>query len=106
MTPSDPISQRRQQLQAVEQAKVQLASIEGHTKMTSECIKVLVDAGADPKSESAPPLLVAMCKVQLAQLRMSEAEGLQAIANITDFIKKNESPLMGATLVPPNMGRH
>ncbi len=102
----DPVSARRQQLQAVEQAKQQLASIQGRTQMTSECIKVLTEAGAHPRSADAEPLLIAMCKVQLAQLRMSEAEGLAMIASLTEYINKSESPLATATMIPPTMRRH
>ena len=100
MGPGDvnALGQRRQ---ALEQAKAQLASIQNRTATTTECIGVLVEAGRDPQSESAPPLLVALCKVQLAQLRMAEAEGLAAIHNLTEFIKRTENPLFGATLIPP-----
>lgn len=102
-----------QRKQAVENAKAQLASIHGRTKVTTECIKLLVEAGefeeAYTGEEPAEPLLIALCKVQLAQLRMAEQEGKAAIENLTAFIKSNESPLFGATLIPPtnkNPGRH
>ncbi len=106
MNPTDPILQRRQQMMQVEQAKVQLAGIQGRTQMTTECIRVLVEAGAEPDAGNANPLLVAMCKVQLAQLRMSEGEGLAMIASLTDYISKNESPLATATMILPTMRRH
>ena len=103
----DPVSARRQQLQAVENAKAQLASLQGRTTMTTECIRILVEAGKHPESapDQSAPLLIAMCKVQLAQLRMSESEGLAMIESLTDYIKRSESPLSVATLVPPS-GRH
>ena len=106
MGPGDvqALAQRRQ---AIENAKAQLASKTGRTTTTTECIKILVEAGT--RSEpTLDPLIIALCKVQLAQLRMAESEGLAAIENLTNFIKANESPLMGATLIPPTMkhGRH
>lgn len=109
----DPVSVRRQQLQAVENAKAQLASLQQRTTMTTECIRVLVEAGKESDREigrvghvEPDPLLIAICKVQLAQLRMSEAEGLAMIESLTDYIKRSESPLSMATLVPPVAGRH
>lgn len=116
MGPGDvnALAQRRQ---AVENAKAQLASITARTQVTTECIGMLVEAGeraqvkADFKLSDEPeyPLLVALCKVQLAQLRMAESEGLAAIQNLTQFIKASENPLFGATLIPPmnkTPGRH
>ncbi len=106
MGPGD-INTLNQRKQALDNARAQLAAITGRTQTTTECIRVLVEAGA--ALEAPPALLVALCKVQLAQLRMAEAEGLQAIANLTQFIKVNESPLFGATLIPPvnkTPGRH
>ena len=112
MGPGDvnALAQRRQ---ALENAKAQLASITARTQVTTECIKELVEAGQIDEvykdTEPAEPLLVALCKVQLAQLRMAEQEGLAAIQNLTAFIKANENPLFGATLIPPmnkTPGRH
>ncbi len=59
-----------------------------------------------PADEPAYLLTVAICKVQLAQLRMSEAEGLAMIASLTEYINKSESPLATATMIPPTMRRH
>jgi len=102
----DDVQALAQRRQAIENAKAQLASITARTATTTECIKVLVEAGQHPRSAETEPLLTALCKVQLAQLRMAESEGLAAIENLTNFIKANESPLMGATLIPPMRVRH
>jgi hypothetical protein len=102
MGPADP-----RQRQALEQAKAQLPGIEARVATTTECIKVLVEAGreskvnADLRDVVEDPLTVALCKVQLAQLRMAEAEGLAAIHNLTEYIRRAENPLYGATLIPP-----
>lgn len=105
------LNQLDQRKQAVEQAKAQLASIMARTKVTTDCIAVLVEAGQEstrPGTLITPPLITALCKVQLAQLRMAEAEGLAAIHNLTEYIRRAENPLYGATLIPPGgnkMGR-
>lgn len=117
MSPGDvqALAQRRQ---AIEQARGQLESIDVRTVTTTACIKVLEEAGKESEartiltgtSNSPDPLLVALCKVQLAQLRMAEFEGLSAIHNLSEFIKRSENPtLYGATLIPPmgkTPGRH
>ena len=101
-----------QRRQALEQAKAQLPGIEARTKVTTDCIAILVEAGKKVEPllmtvDQPDPLLVALCKVQVAQLRMAEAEGLAAIHNLTEYIRRAENPLYGATLIPPGnkMGR-
>lgn len=93
------LHQRRQQL---EQAKVQRDQIQARVEMTKECVRVLVEAGQAQTSEQTQPLLTALCKVQLAQLRMAAHEGETMLAGLNEFIKRSENPLFGATLITPN----
>lgn len=97
MNPAMDIQQRKIQ---VENAKAQRNQIQSRVTLTHECIETLVKAGSDPAC-SSEPLLVAICKVQLAQLRFAEQEGLASIKQLDEFIKHNETPLFGASLIPP-----
>lgn len=99
--PSDQVAQRKQQL---EQAKAQRDAIQAKVRINHECIRVLVEAGADPNA-STEPLIVALIKMQLVQLRVAVQDGETALANLEAFIKHQESPLFGASLVPPNRFR-
>lgn len=86
--------------QQVEQAKAQRDQIQSRVDVTKACIDVLVESGKSPNA-STEPLIEALCRVQLAQLRMAAQEGETALAGLNEFIKHNETPLFGASLIPP-----